>query len=141
MKELINNRVHGYYWDEDLNCASATLKILAELFHIDIQKQVIDAAAGMHGAGKYGAQCGLVEGSLMFIGIWGSQTGLDKGKVAALCHEFAGNFEQRFSSLRCKELRPQGFSPNDPPHLCEGKTKIAIIFTVEFIAEKMEVGV
>jgi len=31
--------------------------------------QLLDAAVGMHGAGKYGAQCGLVEGSLMFIGL------------------------------------------------------------------------
>ena len=137
MKELINTRVHRYYWNEDLNCAATMLKTLAELFHVDIQPQVMEAAIGMHGAGKYGAQCGLVEGSLMFIGIYGSNQEIGNEKIIALCHEFAGRFEQKFSSLRCKELRPQGFRPNDPPHLCEGKTKIAIGFSADFIAREI----
>ncbi len=137
MKERIDARVHKYYWEDDFNCAATVLKTAAEIFHVDIQPQVIEAATGMHGAGKYGAQCGLVEGSLMFIGIYGSAKAIGNEKIIALCHDFAGRFEQRFGSLRCKELRPQGFRPNDPPHLCEGKTKIAVNFFVEFIQQEV----
>ena len=32
---------------------------------------MLDAALGMHGAGKYGAQCGLAEGTLIFLGTFG----------------------------------------------------------------------
>ena len=27
-QDLIARRVHGYYWDEDVNCATAMLKLL-----------------------------------------------------------------------------------------------------------------
>ena len=73
----VRNAVHNYYWIDDINCATATLKILSKAFSINISPQVIDSAIGMHGAGKYGAQCGLVEGSLMFIGIYGKSQYLD----------------------------------------------------------------
>lgn len=138
MKELIQEKVHSYYWDDDLNCAETTIKILSEIFNIEIQPQVLDAAIGMHGAGKFGAQCGLVEGSLMFIGILGHQKGIEKEKIIALCYEFADGFEKRYKSLRCKDLRPRGFRPNDPPHLCEGKTKLAINFSADFILRAYE---
>lgn len=137
MKELIETRVHHYYWDQDLNCAETMLKILAELFSLEINSQVFHSSIGMHGAGKYGAQCGLVEGSLMFIGLLGAARGLEKEQAVDLCREFAGRFEQRFRSLRCKELRPQGFREADPPHLCEGKSRIAIGFTAEFIQQEI----
>jgi C_GCAxxG_C_C family probable redox protein len=127
--------VHSYYWNDDLNCAVTTIKTLAEIFNIEIQLQVLDAAIGMHGAGKFGAQCGLVEGSLMFIGILGRQKGIEQEKIVAVCYEFAEGFEKRFKSLRCRDLRPQGFNVNDPPHLCEGKTKIAITFAAKFVSK------
>ncbi len=138
MKELIKNRVHSYYWGDDLNCAETTLKTLSEIFHVELQPQVLDAAIGMHGAGKFGAQCGLVEGSLMFISILGKQKNIEKEKIIALCYDFADRFEERFKSLRCKDLRPQGFRPNDPPHLCEGKSKFVINFSAEFIYKAYE---
>jgi C_GCAxxG_C_C family probable redox protein len=138
MRELIKSRVHDYYWNNDLNCAETTLKTLSEIFCIEIEPQVLDAAIGMHGAGKFGAQCGLVEGSLMFIGILGKQKGIEKEKIIALCYQFADRFEDRFKSLRCKDLRPQGFRPDDPPHLCEGKSKIVINFCAEFITKACE---
>lgn len=137
MKELIASKVHGYYWDEDYNCAVTTLKVLGEFFSIEIHPQVFDAAAGMHGAGGFGAQCGLVEGALLFIGILGNHKGLDPEKIVSLCHGFACAFQQQFGSLQCKELRPQGFRPENPPHLCEEKTTTAINFSIGFIDEKM----
>lgn len=138
MNEQISDQVHSCYWNMDLSCAATTLKTLSELFHIEVHPQVIESALGMHGAGKFGAQCGLVEGSLMFIGIYGSQKGIDKEKIEKLCYEFASSFQQQFSSLRCKVLRPQGFRENDPPHLCEEKTTIAVDFSAKFILNGFE---
>jgi hypothetical protein len=42
---------------------------LSEHFGIELNSQIFDAAIGMHGAGGYQAQCGLVEGALLFFGI------------------------------------------------------------------------
>lgn len=130
---LITDRVRTYYHDEDLNCATTSLKILAELFGITLDPQVVHAAIGMHGAGGYGAQCGLVEGGLMFIGIMGRERQLPDDTIVAVCQEFGSQFEKEFSSLRCNILRPEGFHPDNPPHLCENLTGQAIEFSVRFI--------
>ncbi len=137
MKNLINNRVHEYYWNQNLNCAVTTIKILSELYPIEINAQVMDASTGMNGAGRFGSQCGLVEGVLMFIGIYGIHKGIQKEKIIDLCNNFSKGFQQNFGSLLCRELRPQGFSSSNPPHLCEDITKRAVSYSVEFIAKSI----
>ncbi len=42
-------------------------------------------------------------------------------------------FTERFHSLKCFDLRPNGFSENDPPHVCEKLTAETIEFSSEFI--------
>ena len=126
-------KVHDYYWHEDINCATVTLKILSERCRIPLNSQVLDAAVGMHGAGEYGAQCGLVEGALMFLGIFGKAQGLKDVRIAEICKDFAKQFENRFGSLLCAVLRPQGFRPENPPHLCEHLTCEALAFDMQFI--------
>ncbi|HLV10587.1 MAG TPA: C-GCAxxG-C-C family protein [Halanaerobiales bacterium] len=138
MANLIQERVHDYYWNQDLNCATSTLKILAEITGIDLQQQVINAAAGMHGAGGYRAQCGLVEGALMFTGIIGHIKGLTGTEIIKNCYNYAEEFEKKFGSLLCKELRPEGFREDNPPHLCEGLTVEAIEFTAKYLLNTIE---
>lgn len=116
---FIERRVRNYYWVENLNCTITVLKVLAETYEVELSQQVLDAALGMHGAGRYGAQCGLVEGTLLFIGIFGRAGNIPDERIVEACRSFAGEFEEQFSSLLCRELRPQGFSPDLPPHLCE----------------------
>ena len=133
MQDLVNARVHDYYWKQDLNCAVTTLKTLSELFVLDIHPQVMAAAFGLN-AGRSGTQCGLLEGTLMFIGIYGSEYKIESSKIQELGRKFSEEFQQKFSSLLCRELRPQGFRPENPPHLCEGLTKFAILFAADYIS-------
>ena len=133
--EWIKSRVKKYYWDEDLNCATTTLKILAEKFNITLATQVFDSAVGMHGAGKYGAQCGLVEGTLLFIGIAGRIKKIPDDEIADFCRRYAREFEKEYGSLLCGKLRPQGFNPDNPPHLCETLTNRAVKFSIHFILD------
>jgi C_GCAxxG_C_C family probable redox protein len=135
LKDIIQDSVRKYYWQNDFNCATTNLKILSEIFSIELAEQVIDAALGMHGAGKYGAQCGLVEGTLMFLGIIGRIKGITDDKIVDSCNEFAKQFENRFQSLLCKILRPEGFHQDNPPHLCEELTCAAVMFNVGFVAD------
>jgi len=85
-----------------------------------------------------GSQCGLVEGALLFIGSYGNQKEIQKERLTQLCHEFCSEFQASFGSLLCNELRPQGFSPDYPPHLCENVTKRAILFSAKYILDKIE---
>jgi len=132
-REIINERVYKYYWEDDINCATTVLKTLANIYEIDLSSQIIDSAIGMHGAGKFGAQCGLVEGSLMFIGIWLRKLGYDNKDIVDYCYGFANKFENDFGSIVCRDLRPQGFKSDNPPHICEGITRKAIEFTLNYI--------
>ncbi len=136
--DIVRERVAQFYWQHDRNCATTTLCVLAELFAIELNKQTIDAAVAMHGAGKYGAQCGLVEGSIMFIGIFGRYHGNGDTSTIDACREFARKFESRFGSLLCKVLRPSGFSKEDPPHMCEQLTCAAIVFAALHVSSFLQ---
>lgn len=130
LKQFVNPLVKKYYWEDDVNCTTTSVQILSKYFHTSFSKDVLYAATGMHGAGKYGAQCGLVEGGLMFVGIWGKHQGLSDSAIAGLCNSFARDFEKKFGSLQCRDLRPEGFQPNNPPHLCEDLSCRVIAFTI-----------
>jgi C_GCAxxG_C_C family probable redox protein len=132
-------RIHELYHVKDYNCARTTLICLAEQFPVELHEQALNAAIGMHGAGRFRAQCGLVEGALMFIGIYGAQKGLSDKKVAKLCFLFAEAFTKRFGSLLCRELRPGGFQKTDPPHACEPLTVETMRFTIEFLENAFRV--
>lgn len=133
MNEYIKNRVHELYWNEDINCARTVIICLSELFKLDVEPQIIWAAVGLHGAGGYRAQCGLVEGTLMFMGIYLHMLEKAENEIVSACYDFASAFEKRFGSLRCLELRPTGFSENNPPHMCENLTCNSVEFAYQFI--------
>ena len=136
MESLITNRVHDYYWNQDLNCANTSLKILSELFQTPLDPQIDIATFGLN-AGRLRSQCGLVEGSLLFMGIYGIKKGLEPVTIKELCEKFSSAFQEEFGSLLCSTLRPEGFSKNNPPHLCENRTKMAINFSAKFITHEM----
>ena len=132
--DLIRERVHEYYWEHDFNCAVTMLKILAEINGVALAPQVLAAATGMHGAGGNGAQCGLVEGAMMFVGIWGKEKGYSKDEIGEACRDFALAFIREFGSLDCRVRRPEGFKPENPPHLCEPLSVRAVMFATDFAA-------
>jgi Putative redox-active protein (C_GCAxxG_C_C). len=133
MKNKIKDLVHTYYWNLDINCARTTLNSLSDIFGVPLNTQTLNAAIGLHGAGGYRAQCGLVEGSLMFIGIYYNRNGYSDSDISLLCYQFAEEFTQYFHSLKCYDLRPNGFNKDDVPHACEELTNNAIAFTYQFI--------
>lgn len=85
--DYINERVHTLYWNDDINCAGTTLIILSKIFEISLCSQILDAAIGMPGAGRYGAQCGLVSGTIMAIGILGREKGLEHEDIVDKCNK------------------------------------------------------
>lgn len=136
IREYVKGEVHHLYYDNDENCACTMLKCLSHLFSFPVHGDILAAALGMHGAGGYRAQCGLVEGTLMFIGLFGTAKDMDKAEIIKTCHDFAVSFEKKFSSLRCRELRPGGFNEDDPPHLCESITVEAVLFSFGYLKER-----
>ena len=135
--DFVKGWVHHAYWDNDWNCAVTTLLVLGDVFDLDVNDQLLDAALGMHGAGGYRAQCGLVEGGLMFLGVLGRARRMCEDAVVQVCYDYAQAFDGKFGSLVCRELRPDGFAPGQPPHLCEDLTCRAIVFDIDFLRKRL----
>ncbi|HID02152.1 MAG TPA: redox-active protein [Desulfobacterales bacterium] len=138
MEKFVNDRVATYFHVNDHNCVRTDLLILAEYFKIELHEQVLNAAVGMHGAGGYRAQCGLVEGTLLFLGILGAAKGAEEEEIIRSCYNFGKAYEKEFSSLQCRILRPGGFNNDDPPHLCEGLASRSAAFSIRFVEQVME---
>lgn len=136
MKDWVEQRVHTCYWTHDLSCVITMLTILGERFNQMVASDVMHAADGLN-AGRLRSQCGLVEGVLLYIGIYGRQKGLDKETVQSLCFSFASCYKKNFKSVICSELRPEGFFSGQPPHLCEKLTCRSIEFAIRYIEENV----
>lgn len=135
MSIIVKERVHELYWKEDINCARTMLVCLSEQFQVKLEEQTLHAAIGLHGAGGYGAQCGLVEGGLLFIGLYFKEIRKTDEEIIALCYQYAESFSNKFHSLACHCLRPGGFQEDDPPHACEKLTVEAVEFAINFVEE------
>jgi len=135
-KNSIGEQVDKCYREYNLNCAKTMLKILSDFFDIKIEKQVYESATGLNGAGGYGAQCGLVEGCLMFIGIIGEKHNFKKEEILTICRDFAHDFQEKFGSVLCSKLRPKIVN-NSSIHLCENLTKDAVLFAVNFMESRI----
>lgn len=129
----IENRVHELYWRDNRNSAHTMLICLSKLFNIRLEQQTLNAAIGLHCAGGLRAQCGLVEGGLMFVGIYCQELGKLKEEIVSACYIYANAFNQKFGSLRCYDLRQIGFTPTAPLHLCEAFTCNAVKFAYQYI--------
>jgi len=135
LHKTVTDCVTHAYHVENIHCTPTTLRALSQLFKIKLNEQVLHASEGMNGAGLYGAQCGLVEGALMFNGILSKHNGLCTEDILAICSEFAEGFERKLGSLICRELRPEGFSEEITEHICEPRSVEAIIYAAEFLSD------
>jgi len=134
IESFVADRVQEYAWKQDLNCAQTTLLVLSEKFELKLSPQIINGSSGLNGAGQYQAQCGLVEGALIFIGIYLHSQKKEKQEIQTMCKTFAQSFESKFGSLSCSRLRPNGFNLTDPPHLCSDLTEQTLLFAIDFIS-------
>ena len=139
LRDFIAEGVRQAYHGEDIPCVPTSLRILGQLFDIEISGDVYTACWGLNGAGLYGAQCGLVEGALMILSMLCHRYKMDTDGISRVCSNFASDFEDRFGSLLCRELRPEGFTNDQPPHLCEERTVAAIVFAAEFIEDVFKI--
>lgn len=137
IKEYIAKSVNDAYSIDDLPCSVTTLKTINALYRLDIPDEVIDASWGFNGAGQYGAQCGLVEGALMLLSLMCKRKNIDREAADKIFFDFATEFEKKFGSLICRVLRPEGFSDDLPPNLCEKRTVDSITFVAEFMESRL----
>ena len=129
----VKERVHELYWEKQGNCANVMLLCLSELMDITLEPQVFSSVAGLHGAERLGAQCGLAIAGQMFIGIYCRQLEEDESTAVSHCAQYAEAFRNKFASLVCSELRMNRYMSTDPRHVCEQLTCDAVTITYNFL--------
>lgn len=137
LEELVAKRIDVYYGEPKLSCVHAMLKILAEVFQVDVSREIYDASAGMAGGGgRFGGQCGLIQGGILFIGIVSARLAVDQDTLKQHCFDYSALAEKELGSLLCREIRPEGFAEGNPPDLCKPRTIQSIVSTSKFIADR-----
>lgn len=96
IKEKIKSLIQKYAGKQEMGCSATVLSVLSDLFNIKVEKQVMACLIGMEGGSNFKNDCGLLDGSLMFIGIMLSQQGLPEPLTKGICRQFTGSFEIEF---------------------------------------------
>ena len=68
MENFVKKWVTTFFQVHDYNCVRATFLRLPNILKLNCISRSWMHSVGMHGAGGYRAQCGLVEGTLLFLG-------------------------------------------------------------------------
>lgn len=129
----ITTEVHTLYWEEDKNCAMTTLSTLGKKYDLKISHAFIDSLIAMPGLGTNGLTCGIVVGAIMFMGLYGKNKGYEEEAIKQHTNQLIKGFVEKFGSEQCSILRPEGFKPTNPPHLCEGLTVKGIEYIDDYI--------
>ncbi len=125
--------VDKYYTKMRYNCDRTMLLALGELFEQKIDKQVIDSAVGQHVAGIR-KQCGFVEGTLMFIGIYFAQMGKDDKQIGRICKDYMTSYIDEFEYPMCSDIRTKILKlKDDNLGQCADMAKRTIKHSYEFI--------
>jgi hypothetical protein len=115
------------------------IKILSEIYRKEIDQQVYAASLILNGHCQNRKVCGLLHGAMMFMGILGGEINASFEDICNVGSDYSTRFDERFGSLLCEELRPEGFDPDNPPHICEVLTVESILLAIEFIDELFSV--
>ena len=132
--KFIADKIKIYYEIEEHNCAVSVLKVLAERYDFPIHQQVMDSALAQNGLGQSGAQCGLITGAAMFLGVVAVEQGWTKDTLHEHTQRLTTEFKNAFHALDCRSIRPEGFVADNPPHLCEPRTVEALEIMINYIS-------
>ena len=104
------------YHESGCNCAQSTLVAFSDLTGLSEAESLRIGGGFGNGAGT-GELCGAITGAVMALSML---TPVDpanpaavKREAVALSKEFQARFRERFGALRCQELLPRKFTPDD----------------------------
>lgn len=104
------------YHKQGFNCAQAVLCACGGYTGMD-EKTALAIAGPFGGGCRCGEICGAVSGGLMAIGLckpFNEAANIEaKEKIAAIAKAYTGDFAEKFTSVRCADIRGEGKSCND----------------------------
>ena len=104
------------YHESGCNCAQSVLAAFSDVTGLSESESLRIGGGFGNGAGT-GELCGAITGAVMTLGM---TTPVDpdnpaagKREAVALSKEFQARFKEKFGALRCQELLPLKFAPDD----------------------------
>ncbi len=96
-----------YFFNGGLNCAETTMRCLIEDGAVDIDPQTVRLMSGFGGGMQRGLVCGAVIAGVAALGAKYGRISLDEPRKpsADAVKRFLKEFEERFGTLSCLELR------------------------------------
>ena len=104
------------YHEQGCNCCQSVLAAFSDVTGIGEAESMRIGGGFGSGAGT-GELCGAITGAVMALGMLtpcdpANPAGV-KREAVALSKEFQRRFKERFGALRCQELLPRKFTPDD----------------------------
>ncbi len=135
MKEIDIEKYTESLLKEDYNCGEAVVRAVFEQFDIRVPDFYLRPLSSMNGAGRAGAQCGILEGGLFVISTLYGRSNSKKSRepLETLVSNFAREFKGRYGSFLCKEIRKEGFFGNQNRNICNNRIKNGVLFIIDYI--------
>ena len=140
-------RAHKYH-QQGCNCCQSVLAAFSDVTGLGEQESFNLGAGFGSGAGT-GELCGAAAGAVMVLGLLtpGDPSDIAGGKrrTMALSKEFQRRFQEKFGALRCADLLPRKFTPDDTTpaakamgltHHCQIMVVTAVEITEEMLQER-----
>lgn len=109
----MNPSVQHYFLEKDNNCAEAMLRILKDIYDLDISEDSVKLVSAFGGGCGCGMLCGALAGSLAALGVIKVE---ERAHVTPgfkeTCAAFCARFAAELGDTNCAELRPRYFQEN-----------------------------
>ncbi|MCD8199070.1 MAG: C-GCAxxG-C-C family protein [Phascolarctobacterium sp.] len=132
-KVSLKKAANYYFVKKLLNCGLTMMHCLSDFFNVPVHEQVYQAINGIMENRFKRYQCGLYKGTVMFLGIYGTDKGWDRDKLNAITLDFAKAFEKEYGSIMCNEVRRVSFETNSAHLICTAFAARAVIFSANYI--------
>ncbi len=106
-REGLRERVERYFVSGRYNCTMTVLAVLFEVYEMPPDPRLLGAGQCLPGVGGSGGLCGLVSGTLIFLGVWGYERGLHRSLLSPGCALVVESVRARFGSTSCALLRTE----------------------------------
>jgi hypothetical protein len=106
-RQGLRERVERYFVSGQYNCTMTALAVLFEAYEMAPDPRLLGAGQCMPGVGGSGGLCGLVSGTLIFLGVWGYERGLHRSALAPGCAFVVESVRRRFGSTSCAALQTE----------------------------------
>lgn len=133
------------YHKKGYNCAQSVLASFSDLTGLP-EGAAVNLTGGFGGGAGTGELCGAVSGAIMTLGLLHPIDPADpvggKKRTVGLAKEFQKRFTTTFEHLRCQDLLPRKFQPNDATPAAKamgltGHCDIMIVTAVELVEQML----